>query len=101
MIAPNRNQAKRIKKNQAIHGKQNAQHVLNTLLWQIVMQNGGKLIVPCSELKGLPENIALEIKHDPKTDTLIIIAGTQEPVEKTNLILPNNGIIETEGIHLS
>ncbi len=95
MIAQNPIQSRQVKRKiqrqQAKHGKSNMQHALNTVLWEIVIKNGGSISVPCSQLKNLPANIALEAKVDSKTDMLVIVAGTQEA--KSDIILPNNGII--------
>lgn len=72
-------------------GKENAQHLLNTVLWQIVMQNTGVLKIPCSELKKLPANIALQVKRDSVSDQIWIVAAL--PEDKSNIVVPNNGLI--------
>ncbi|MHC4372161.1 MAG: hypothetical protein ACYSW8_31535 [Planctomycetota bacterium] len=72
-------------------GKQSAQQLLNTVLWQIVMQNTGMLRIPCSELRKLPPNIRLEVKRDSASDEIWIIA--QQPEDKPNIVVPNDGLI--------
>ena len=80
---------KQIKKQQARHGKQNAQHVINTVLWKILMENGGSIKIPCSTLKQIPVTAAVMAKYDSATDSMTLIAGTRAP----KIILPNNGLI--------
>ena len=70
-------------------GKQNIQTALNNVLWKIVMQNGGTINVPCSDLKQIPATAALKGTYDELTDCFIIVAGTNEP----KIIEANNGLV--------
>ncbi len=70
-------------------GKQNIQTALNNVLWKIVMQNGGTINVPCSDLKQIPATAALQGTYDELTDSFVIVAGTQEP----KIIEANNGLV--------
>jgi hypothetical protein len=72
-------------------GKKNAQHLLNTVLWQIVMQNTGILKIPCSELRKLPPTIRLEVKRDSANDEIWIVA--RQPEDKSKIVVPNDGLI--------
>jgi hypothetical protein len=72
-------------------GKREAQDVLNTVLWQIVMQNAGTIKIPCSELRKLPPNVQLEVKRDSATDEIWIVA--RQPEDKSKIVVPNDGLI--------
>ena len=77
------------KKSQAMHGKRNPQHLLNTVLWKIIMQNGGAIKILCSELKKLPAGAAVQSKHNQATDSITLTAMVRE----STILLPNDGII--------
>ena len=82
---------RQLARQKARHGKENTQSALNALLWKIIMQNGGALNIPCSDLKGIPGNMILKATYTAKTDTLTVVAGTQG--EKRDIIVANNGLI--------
>lgn len=82
-MSPPRQLKKRL---MARHGKENTQTALNNLLWKIVMQNGGTLNVPIEELKGVPDNAALQATVDSATNKFIVVAGIRP--SKGGLYLP-------------
>jgi hypothetical protein len=86
------NVTKEMRRNQARYGKQNIQHVFNSLLWKIVSNNGGKINIACSELKKVPPQAALKAKYDQATDTMVIVSIIRNDL-KSNIIVPDNGII--------
>ncbi len=85
-------QQKRFRERQvAKTGAQKPQVVLNIVLWKIIMQNSGSLKFSTTELEGIPANLAFHV--NVAGGNMTITAGTQGPFKKSNLILPNNGII--------
>lgn len=61
-----------IARENAKHGKQNAQTALNNVLWRIVMNNGGTLSISRYEMDQVPPEAALEATFDSTTNSMII-----------------------------
>ena len=72
-------------KSMARYNQSNAQIALNNLLWKIVMEQGGALNVPQSDLDSVPSSAALEVKFDSATNRIIVIAGNRQT--KSGLII--------------
>lgn len=64
-----------IERENAKHGKQNAQTALNNFLWKIAMHNGGTISISRHELDQIPPNAALQATFDSPTNRLIVVAG--------------------------
>ena len=86
MIQAIKSPKKEVAKHKARHGGTNLQDVCNNLLWKIVMNNGGKVNISCSELKQMTDKSKLSVKYDKATDSMIVEAT--QGGEKSNLILP-------------
>lgn len=78
---------------QAKSGTVNTQAVLNRLLYTILLENGGALSFPVTDLDNVPPTFAMSVQV--KDGQMTVIAGTQKPVEKSPLILPNDKKIIT------
>lgn len=92
MIQQNLSKAvrKQLARQRARTGKENTQHAFNHLLWQIIAQKeGGKLTVPCSDLRKIPPEAALKAEFDAATDSLTITAA----LVQGKTIISNTGII--------
>lgn len=62
-------------------GLPDSQTILNNVLWKIIMENKGFLKVPSKDIIDAPQNAALNIGYDEATDSVIIVAGTNDPKE--------------------
>lgn len=72
--------------------KQNqAQSAMNRLLWKIIANQGGRLMVKCSELDSLPKNAAITTDYDVKNHTIVMSSIIREPMG--GLVIPDKGII--------
>ena len=98
---PNHKRVSRRKAQQQAH--QTAQITLNAVLWQIIRQNAetneedfdstkpAMLTVPMEDFKDVPRDFGLQVKQDKDGNIIIVASGVEV---KSNLILPDNKIIE-------
>ena len=63
-----------IARDNAKHGKQNAQTALNNFLWKIAMNNGGVISISRYDLDQIPPNACLATTFDSTTSHLMVKA---------------------------
>ena len=56
------------------------QQLLNSLLWKMVKDKGGVLVVPVENMKEVPQAFALNLQV--KNGMITVVAGMQKPVNK-------------------
>ena len=69
------------RKRRAAPNQQNKEGTLRGLLWRIIMNQGGNITVPYSDLQNIPENAGLHVDNIPGTDKVEIKAVINSPIE--------------------
>jgi hypothetical protein len=60
------------------------------LLWKIVANQGGRVVIKSNELQNLPVNAALKADYDAFSDTFAITSIVRQP---DGILTPDTGII--------